>query len=281
MTCLVHNPRYRSLFHSVINDLRNEDYVSTSTLRTMPRKCCTCHDADNLTLKSLLINDRDKLINLKKLADQIDHDKQDNPVLVLALNRLENIIKENRIQSSPTLNRRYSSSSSNSDDRDHMDTNKRLAKKKKNQPKPLKNGIFLFLPYNFEVNGNSDTSLQKRKEQQRGRLISRTGYIAALEKQNNVCINMITSSTTKQVTKTLENAKEGIGNVKIHDAKNLPDTNDGEWLLIRPKKSAKKEETIDYESVLNDLQDRWETFLTIKKRKNEDNHEHRRKNCKF
>ncbi len=82
---------------------------------------------------------------------------------------------------------------------------------------------------------------------------------------------MVTSSTTEQVTEALKHAKEGIGNVKIHNRKDILGNDDGEWILVRPKKGgAKKANTTDFEALLDDLKDRWDSFLTIRKRKNEE-----------
>jgi hypothetical protein len=274
MACLVHNPHYRSLFHAVVNELRNEKRTSVHILRNMPNKCCTCKDSDKLTLRSVLIHDTDKLINLKKLYDQIERDKQGNPKLVLSFNRLENFIKENRgIESivSLTIDRQRSSSndsSSESGSRSPMDTGRPIFGKK--AKKPLKNGTFLFLPYKFDDKPTDDSLLVVAKNLQRGRFIGRNRYIASLEKQHNVCVNMITSKTTEQIARTLQNAKAGIGNVKIHNQNDVSKEENGEWILVRQKKEmGKQADTTDFEELLDELKNRWDRFLKIKKRKND------------
>jgi hypothetical protein len=281
MACLVHNPRYRSLFHAVVNELRTENRTPMYMLRSMPNKCCTCKDIDKLILISVLLNDKDKLINLKNLINQIDRDKQDNPKLVLSLNRVENFIKENRsltTNSSATdvsQTTENDSSASESEEHSPMDTGKPVLKKKNQKPtKPLKNGTFLFLPYNFEDKPNCGSLLEVAKKLQRGRFIGRNGYIASLEKEHNVCINMITSKTTEQITATLKNAKEGTGNVKVHNQKDVTDEENGEWLLVRQKKKDEEPtDATDFEALLDELKARWDSFLKIKKRKNEEEHE--------
>ncbi len=276
MTCLVHNPRYRSLFHAVVNDLRHEKRTPLPILRKMPNQCCTCNDIDKLTLISVLINDKDNLNNLKKLTDQIDQDKQNNPKLVFALNRLENFIKENRSDFTPNLPPTVSRENSISASNDSMDFDKPSSRKQRKpsprkKRKPLKNGTFLFLPYQFGDKLSSNSLISGAKKLQRGRFIGRHGYIATIEKQHAVCINMVTSSTTERVTETLKNAKEGIGNITIHNRKDILENDDGEWVLVRPKKGgAKKTNKTDFEALLDDLQDRWDSFLTIRKRKNEE-----------
>ncbi|CAF1121999.1 unnamed protein product [Rotaria sordida] len=284
MACLVHNSRYRSLFHAVINELRNEKRMPASILRTMPRQCCTCNNVDNQTLINVLIDDKDKLINLKNLINQIDRDKKSNPKLVLSLNLLENIIKENRILdskllSTSTVDNHISkldddNDSSKSEDDHRMDIGRRrISRKRTKSPKPLKDGKFLFLPYKFENKSDFSLSVDASKTKQRGRFIGRNGYITSLEKQHHVCINMITSKTTEQVTKTLKNAKAGIGNIKIHNLQDLSKQDDGEWILVRQKKGENQTNTVDIETLLDELTNRWESFFNIQKRKHEDEEE--------
>ncbi|CAF2848858.1 unnamed protein product [Rotaria sp. Silwood2] len=283
MACLAHNPHYRSFFHAVVNELRNEKCMPVSILRNIPRQCCTCNNLDNETLINVLIDDKDKLINLKKLIDQIDRDKKTNPKLVLSLNRLENIIKKYRILDSNLLSTstvdnhvsKLHDDSSESEDDHRMDIGRRriISRKRTKSPKPLKNGEFLFLPYKFDNKPKLRLALDSAKKKQRGRFIGRNGYISSLEKDHHVCINMITSKTTEQIKKTLENAKAGVGNVKIHNQKDLSEQQDGEWILVRQKKDEKQANTIDFETLLDELTNRWESFLTIQKRKREDENE--------
>jgi len=285
MACLVHDSRYRALFHAVVNKLRNENRIPTSMLRNMPSKCCTCKDIDTLTLTSVLIHDSESLYSviLKDLIDQVNRDKQTNPKLVLALNRLENFIKVNR-GPAPTasttdveMHETHSHSSESEDDTSMDDwRTRRLPKQNKPQktPKPLKNGTFLFLPYKFEYKPATDVLLEHAKQLQRGRFFGRNQYISSLEKQHNVRINMITSTTSEQIKQTLKNAEAGTGNVKIHNKEDLSEEN-GEWILVRQKKSKDETNTTDIETILNELKNRWDGFLKIKKRKSEeDDDEH-------
>ncbi|CAF1326855.1 unnamed protein product [Adineta steineri] len=269
MICLVHNPRYRSLFHAVVNELRNEKRISVNLLRNMPKSCCTCNNIDNVVIKSCLIHDKDKLINLQKLINQINQDKHNNPKLILALNGLENFINENQVNSFsnplPITHTQSSIEFSDSEDSQPMNTDRSLVKKQKNPPKPLKDGTFLFLPYNFDNKSNSIPVLKADKDKQRGRFIGRNGYITSLEKQKSVCINMITPSTSEQIKRTLSYAKEQVGNVKIHNPKDISKSDDGEWILVRMDKT--KTNTGNIEDVLDDLNDRWESFLKIRKRR--------------
>lgn len=269
MACLVHNSRYRSLFHGVVNELRHENRTPLSVLRNMPHKCCTCTDIDKLILISVLIHDKEKLHNLEKLINQINRDKSTDPKLVLALNRLENFIKENRgpvplisttnVETHEIRPRLISIS----DDDAPMDTERPIVKKQKKPPKPLKNGTFIFLPYKFEDQPKSDVLLVAAKTLQRGRFFGRNKYIQTIEEQHHVCINMITSKTTEQIKLTLENAKAGTGNVTIHNKEDLLG-DDGEWILVRQKKN---EDPTDFEALFNELKNRWDGFLKVQKRK--------------
>jgi hypothetical protein len=283
MTCLVHDTHYRSLFHAVVNELRNENRTPVSILRSMPHKCCTCNDIDTITLISVLIHDKDQLIKLKNLINRIEQEKESNPKLVLALNLLENFIKENRgpvpepvdnkMEEGHVSNHCETSSSFLSDSEDNVRMNTRKPKQKTKQsnkpPKPIKNGTFLFLPYQFENEEGSNESLIAAKTLQRGRFIGRNGNIPELENAHDARINMITSKTTEQVTKALEKAKSETGKVIIHNRKDIVEGEDGEWILIRPKKSPhqnKTETTTDFTALLDDLTSRWKTCLKMKKR---------------
>ncbi|CAF1283872.1 unnamed protein product [Rotaria sordida] len=247
MACLVHHSRYRCLFHAVVNELRNEKRIPVPILRNMAHQCCTCSNLDNQTLISVVIDDKDKLINLQKLIDQIHRDKKDNPKFILSLNLLENFIKENRVSDSNLL-----STST-------IDTGIPIFLKINKPPKPFKNGKFLFLSYKFEIKPSIHVPLEAIKQSQRGRFIGRKGYITSLEEQYNVCISMITPKTTAQVIKTLENAKAGKGSVTIHNRIDLSEGEDGEWILVRPKKSEKQVNTIDFAALLDELINRWKS----------------------
>lgn len=275
MTCLVHNARYRSLFHSVVNELRRENRTSALILRNMPRQCCTCQDVEKLTSTSVDIPDKETLKNLKNLTDQIDRDKQKDSKLVLALNRLENFIKENRGPEPtpvPTVveNRRSPMSSDDDDDDDdssyEMEVDEETVSKPKKPAKPLKTGIFLYLPYQFEQPFESPVSLQVAQTLQRGRFLGRHKYIQTVEEERDIQINLITPNTSEQIKRTLENAKADIGNVKIHNKEEVSSEQDGEWILVRQKKDA---EPVDLTVVLEELKNRWNGFFKIQKRKHE------------
>ncbi|CAF4514416.1 unnamed protein product [Rotaria sp. Silwood2] len=282
MACLVHNTRYRSLFHTVVNELRNENRTPACKLRNMPRQCCTCDNPDNQTLISVLIDDKDKLMNLKNLTDQIDRDKNNNSKLVLSLNRLENFIKENRMShlnllSTSTVDDDMNKSDDDStvfEENQRMNTGKSKSRKETKSRRPLKNGTFLFLPYKFVDKPKLESLLEAAKTLQRGRFIGRNGYISSLGKQHKVCIIMVTPETSEQVKRTLQNAKAGIGKVKIHNQKNLLDIEDGEWILVRQKQMKYQADPIDFDALLDKLKKRWERFLKIQKRKTVDKEYH-------
>ena len=176
---------------------------------------------------------------------------------------------------------RRSSSQSNSsldlDDVIPMETSKPIVKRGKQQnqkkSKPIKNGTFLFLPYTSKgktASNKTDSLLEVAKALQRNRFIGRNGHIALLQKQYDVHINMITRKTSKQITEALENAKQGFENLKIcnqNESIAMADKQEGEWVLIRSKKPQKETKTDNFEQLLDDLTNRWETCLTIKKRK--------------
>ncbi|CAF2875877.1 unnamed protein product [Rotaria sp. Silwood2] len=277
MACIVHNSRYRCLFHGVVNELRNEKRIPVTILRNMPRQCCTCNNLDNQTLISVVIDDTEKLISLKNLIDKINRDKKDNPKLILPLNRLENFIQENRVLASNLLstsiidNETNKSHNSLSESQENLsiDTGRRKFRKQIKPPKPLQNGRFLFLPYKFETQPRIDVESEVVKKLQRGRFIGRNGYIASLEEKYNVYINMITPETTAQIRKTLENAKAGKEAVTIHNRIDLSEGEDGEWILVRPKKCEKQANTIDFEALLDELTNRWKNFPIKREHKNE------------
>ncbi|CAF3766548.1 unnamed protein product [Rotaria sordida] len=288
MACLAHNSYYRYLFHAVVNELRNENRIPTCKLRNISRQCCTCNNFDNQTLTTVVIDDKNKLISLENLIDQIDRDERSDPKLILSLNRLKNFIKEYRILdtnilSTLTVDNEITHETKSESEGSKMDIGSPLCTDKTKLTKPLKSGKFLFLPYKFENKSNTDASLEVAKKLQRGRFIGHNGYIASLEKQHNVCINMITPKTTTQVKRTLESAKLGIGNVPIHNRTDLSEIGNGEWILVRQKKKNRdKSNTVDFETLLDDLTDRWSIFLTIRKRKfdeesDEENEEHANK----
>ncbi|CAF2905815.1 unnamed protein product [Rotaria sp. Silwood2] len=284
MACLTHNSRYSHLFRAVVNELRKENRIPVCKLRNMSRQCCTCNNVDNQILTTVVTDDTVKLINLKKIIDQIDRDKDSDPKLILSLNQLENFIKENRILDTNVLSTSIVDNEIKLCSQDSMmDIDPPLRTDTTKQTKPLNNGKFIYLPYKFDKKPDSDALLEVAKKLQRGRFISRNGYIASLEKEHNVCINMVTPKTTKKVKKTLEIAKAGIGNVSIHNRTDLPEVENGEWILVRQKKKTEdKSTTVDFETLLDDLANQWTSFLKIRKRKfdeesDEENEEHANK----
>ena len=270
MACLVHNTHYRSLFHAVVNELRKENRIPVSTLRNMPRQCCTCNKLDNQTRIDIVIDDKDKLIHLKNLINQIDRHKQQNSELIFSLNRLESFIQDNRKSYSNAL----STSTVNNFPLDSeqsltMNTEELISKCKIQLPKSLRNGRFLFLPYKFERKPRSANLLRKAKRLQRGRFIGRNEYIKSLESQYDVIISMVTPETSVQMKTTLSNAEAGIGNVKIHNQNDLAEGEDGEWIFIRRKKSDDQTNTFNFEALMDELKHRWDNFLKINQRQHQ------------
>ncbi|CAF0774204.1 unnamed protein product [Rotaria sp. Silwood1] len=304
MSCLVHDKRFRSSFHSVINELRNEKRMPIPILRTLPRQCCTCHDENSETMEQIMVaQEENELIKLKNLIERVNQEKQMNPKLILSLNILKNLIEKNRSSTSllsesssvekqkrrkPTFNHSSSSSSSSSKDSSSSSSSTESSSSSsstssssssdadhKMTRKTIKNGTFLFLPYTFDhktKNRNSDHLLEVAKELQRKRFIGPNGHFSILEKQYGVRINMITSKTSKQVTNALENAKKGFENLKIHnqeEAVKKSNKLEGEWILLRSKKSLNQTKLADMEQALDDLINRWENCLKVKKRTND------------
>ncbi|CAF1010540.1 unnamed protein product [Rotaria magnacalcarata] len=275
MTCLVHNARYRGLFHAVVNELRNENRIPVNVLRIMPHQCCTCANVDNQTLITVILDDTDKLVNLKKLTDQIDRDKNCNPKLIQSLNKFKNLISKNRTSDSNLLLNIELSNDSSSSRNSRTPVERRQSKLKAKPKKIAKTGKFVFLPYKSEDLSQETLPVDDAKRLQRGRFIGRKGYIALLETEHDVCINMITSSTSEQIAKMLQNAKKGVGNVKLHNQKHLSEKENGEWILVRPKNSKGqiKKGIDDLEELLNEITNRWERSMKITKRKREEKYD--------
>lgn len=273
MNCIVHNPQYRNLFHAVVNELRQEQRMASVALRTMPRQCCTCENNDDQTTMNILIDDADNLKNFKSLNDRIDQDKADNPNLVRSLNRLKDYIGKNRTSITATdaplnngdIYQRLSSSASVDDSK--MEITKVKRKRKTKSVKPLKDGVFLYLPYVNNTKMQLTTSDIDMQRLQRGRFIGQKGYIATIGAGKNAHINMITSTTSNQIKKTLEKAKAGAGKVKIHNKDDLPKEENGEWIFIAPKSHKDKAKPVDFETLLSEIMDRWEWTMKIVKRK--------------
>ncbi|CAF4779347.1 unnamed protein product, partial [Rotaria sp. Silwood2] len=77
------------------------------------------------------------------------------------------------------------------------------------------------------------------------------------------------SKTSKQITDALENAKKGLENLKIRNQEETirkSENLEGEWVLIRSKKLQSQTKPADMEQALDDLINRWENCLKIKKR---------------
>ncbi|CAM4777223.1 unnamed protein product [Rotaria magnacalcarata] len=282
MSCLVHDKGFRSSFHGVINELRNEARTPVSILQTMPRQCCKCNDENQQTVEPAVMKEQNELPKLKQLIERINRENQTNPKLVLSLNLLISFIEKNR---SPTLvsSKQNSSSSSNSDsstrseDNSPMDVSRpiftrggkpgrKTLKPSRKTPKSLekiKSGTFVFLPYVGQV---------KKKEKHKGcyeilanhlqlqRFMSHNGHIPQLEKHKNV-------------TEALDNAMKGFENLKIHNHLETIQNAEqklGEWVLIRSKKPQKETKSADVQQALEDLMNRWESCLKVEKRERDD-----------
>ncbi|CAF4461701.1 unnamed protein product, partial [Rotaria magnacalcarata] len=61
MSCLVHDKGFRSSFHGVINELRNEARTPVSILQTMPRQCCKCNDENQQTVEPAVMKEQNEL----------------------------------------------------------------------------------------------------------------------------------------------------------------------------------------------------------------------------
>ena len=294
MSCLAHDKRFRSSFHNIINELRNEKRMPVDILRTLPNKCCTCNDENKETTESVIMKEENQLMKLNDLIERVNREKQMNSKLYSSLNRFENLIEKYRgpasqsieLKSVPTpknLRRPRlfkDSSSSDSEDSTSMEISETPAGRKKQQnqkiSKSIKNGTFLFLPYANEdkmKRKHSDPLLDVAKKLQRDRFIARDGHISQLEKQYNVRINMITNKTSENVTEALERAKKGLENLTIRNKNKavvLAEKQEGEWVLVRSKKPPNQTNIDDFEQALDDLTNRWESCLTIKKRKGDE-----------
>ncbi|CAF5203773.1 unnamed protein product, partial [Rotaria magnacalcarata] len=76
-----HDKRFRSSFHSVINELRNEARTPVSILQTMPRQCCKCNDENQQTVEPAVMKEQNELPKLKQLIERINRENQTNPKL--------------------------------------------------------------------------------------------------------------------------------------------------------------------------------------------------------
>lgn len=88
---------------------------------------------------------------------------------------------------------------------------------------------------------------------------------------------MIITKTSAHITEALKDVQRGLENLKIHNkktAKHLINTENarGEWVLIRSKKENETKST-NIDQAINDLIDKWEKSLQVKKRKHDDEQE--------
>lgn len=284
MSCLTHDKRFRSALHSIINELRNENRTSTSVLRTMPKTCCTCADEITDDNEILMTKNDHQIVKLKDLIERIQRNKQIDTKLILSLNRFVQLIEQNRtamaVPSETTSVQEHviMKSASDSEDDAPMDTSRlRIRGRKKDTKtsqnmKPIKSGTFVFLPY--KSNGNdprksADIYLNMARTLQRNRFLARHGPVSSLESKHQVRVNMITKKTSDPVLQALENAKKSLNKLTIHDKDEslaLSETQPGEWVLIRPKNSTKKSQTVDMDKALDDLTSQWEKCFTLGKR---------------
>jgi hypothetical protein len=211
-----------------------------------------------------------------------------NSKLISSFNRFAITIDENRgpapvLAESLSVQKQEESCSSDDEDITPMEISKPSVRyrKKQNQKiqkpsKPIKNGTFLFLPYPHEAKTgrkNSNSLFDVAKTLQRSRFINPKGHIGVLEKQYGVRINMITPKTSQQITEALENAKKGLDQLTIHNSKKsltMSEQQEGEWVLIRAKKPAHQTDATDIEQLLDELTNRWETCMNIRKRGNDE-----------
>lgn len=290
MPCLGHDRRFKSVLQAVSNELRKQEQLSTSTLRTIARQCCSCHNNESDTVDLVAMNTNDDNHQWMKIQNLYERIKKIEPTdnqLIRSFNQLEKLIRENRIEvpmvfpdSTPIENnmqqqhkdrRRSSSASSMSDSESKKPKKPEKKPKKKKHSKKIKQGTFIFLPFtvkttNQRKNTKEDALVQVAKSQQLKRFLGRTAHFGDLAKMFNVQINMIAENTSAQITEALENAKNGMENLKIYQEKyamNPSKTESGVWVLVRPKK---KVETVDVNKVLEEINTRWDNCLTIRKR---------------
>ncbi|CAF1221196.1 unnamed protein product [Rotaria sordida] len=68
--CIVHNRKYLSKFHGIINKLHRTNEFSFSVLRRLPKRCCTCHSQTGEY--SLTLDDLRKLCqDIKSTEEQL------------------------------------------------------------------------------------------------------------------------------------------------------------------------------------------------------------------
>ena len=179
--------------------------------------------------------------------------------------------------STPVNRRRRAPSRNSSSDLDEPSESggrKKVQQKRKRavNPKKIKNGVFVYLPYTAQHTAekkSSDYLLDVSKKLQLGRFLGRRGHLADLEQQFSARLNLVTPKTTQLVTQALDDAKKGLEKLTIYKAQEslaLSKEQDGAWVLIRPKKNPNSKMIPNIDQLVDDLTHRWETCLAITKR---------------
>lgn len=291
MSCLAHDKRYRSALHSIINELRKENRTSPSVLRSMPKTCCTCTDEEKDSTDAVMIKDDHQIAKLKDLIERIEREKDTDIKLIFSFNRFVRLIEQTRSaavvitpQASVAKPERMHSISA-SDDDDRMDTSRLRFRRTKKAPttakksKPVKNGTFVFLPYKSDGKSseeNPDIYVTLARTMQRKQFIGRRGPATLLANKYGVKINMINTKTSESIAQALENAKKGFDRLVIHDKDQTlasSRSQSGEWVLIQPKQSSKRNKNLDMDKIVDDLVDRWGKSCRISKRPVEEDEE--------
>ena len=326
MACLVHEKRFRSTFHAIINVLRREARTPSTVLRTMPSQCCTCHAKESSAVDPIAFDEADQLVQLENLTKRVNDEKQSNPELVSSLNRFRTLIRENRgpapvplvhvdepapmetrvvsdgestsssarswsrsassSSSSPDLyelplsrparsRRRRSRSLSSRPTHNHTISRSRpqIRKRPRPAPKPIKSGTFVFLPYMYKVLGKNrltDHLMEVGQSMQLKRFFGNVKELSEMEKMCNARIHVLTSTSSAQVNQALENAKKGFKKLTIRNrdaTMAMSEEQMGEWVFVRPRRSTA---ATNVDRLLDDLTDRWEKCLNLKKRQRHD-----------
>ena len=293
MSCLAHNKRFRSSFHSIINELYKEQRLPVDILRTMPRRCCTCQKSEDTVLEPSKLEEGDaSMRKLGQLNEQVYGVAEVKDKLIQSLVRFNHLIHANRNpplstgvkseaapeETSPAMSIGEDSSSSSSSP-EAPRKKKPQKRKHAKRSKPIKSGVFVYLPYlaKSTTQGNKPGYLMDvARKMQLSRFLGCNGHLAVLEKQYNARLNIITAKTSKEISAALENAKKGLEQLTIHKAEEslaLSAKQNGEWVLVRPKQNPKSSRTSDIDQLLNELTNRWEKCLNIEKRSHSDSSE--------
>lgn len=288
MSCLAHSKRFRSSFHSIINELHKEKRLPVDILRTVPQKCCTCQKSEDAVAEPSKTEEGDaSMRKLGQLNEQVFGVAEVKDKLILSLIRFNHLIHANRNQPlstgvesqaapeerSPAMSFGRDSSPSSSSSSSESPRKKKLQiRKQTNKSKPIKSGVFVYLPYLTKSTTQGQKSgylMDVARKMQLNRFLGRNGHLVALEKQYNARLNIITPKTSKEVSAALENAKKGLEQLTIHKAVEslaLSAKYDGEWVLVRPKQQPKSSKIPDLDQLLDELTNRWGNCLTIGKR---------------